>query len=179
MQRKQSLGKPDQKDLNENLAATQGLAHMIAECKKLFQVRHWNVLFLVKDLVNRTKSWTSAPIKEYGLLILHSPGPSLISGTAYGPSAPGVSLVHLPSFFVTCVPHRSLRRWADVGTPTLNKKWSPSLWKHWGASTVTNPRTITTSSRTAWMACSKRLKRSLKAGSATQLRNRLNSPIKR
>ncbi|XP_046315210.1 rho GTPase-activating protein 7 isoform X1 [Marmota monax] len=38
MQRKQSLGKPDQKDLNENLAATQGLAHMIAECKKLFQV---------------------------------------------------------------------------------------------------------------------------------------------
>lgn len=40
MQRKQSLGKPDQKDLNENLAATQGLAHMIAECKKLFQVRH-------------------------------------------------------------------------------------------------------------------------------------------
>lgn len=41
MQRKQSLGKPDQKDLNENLAATQGLAHMIAECKKLFQVRRW------------------------------------------------------------------------------------------------------------------------------------------
>ncbi|XP_036084595.1 rho GTPase-activating protein 7 isoform X3 [Rousettus aegyptiacus] len=38
MQRKQSLGKPDQRDLNENLAATQGLAHMIAECKKLFQV---------------------------------------------------------------------------------------------------------------------------------------------
>uniref|UniRef100_A0A0D9RW69 START domain-containing protein n=1 Tax=Chlorocebus sabaeus TaxID=60711 RepID=A0A0D9RW69_CHLSB len=37
MQRKQSLGKPDQKDLNENLAAIQGLAHMIAECKKLFQ----------------------------------------------------------------------------------------------------------------------------------------------
>ncbi|XP_045142555.1 rho GTPase-activating protein 7 isoform X2 [Echinops telfairi] len=38
MQRKQSLGKPDQKDLNENLAAAQGLAHMVAECKKLFQV---------------------------------------------------------------------------------------------------------------------------------------------
>ncbi|XP_053314702.1 rho GTPase-activating protein 7 isoform X1 [Spea bombifrons] len=38
MQRKQSLGKPDQKDLNENLAATQGLAHMIAECKSLFQI---------------------------------------------------------------------------------------------------------------------------------------------
>ncbi|XP_043918435.1 rho GTPase-activating protein 7 [Protopterus annectens] len=38
MQRKQSLGKPDQKDLSENLAATQGLAHMILECKKLFQI---------------------------------------------------------------------------------------------------------------------------------------------
>nr|XP_023670454.1 rho GTPase-activating protein 7-like isoform X1 [Paramormyrops kingsleyae] len=38
MQRKQSLGKPDQKDLNENLAATQGLAHMIAECRKIFLI---------------------------------------------------------------------------------------------------------------------------------------------
>ncbi|XP_064190948.1 rho GTPase-activating protein 7-like isoform X1 [Anguilla rostrata] len=38
MQRKQSLGKPDQRDLQENLAATQGLAHMIAECKRLFQI---------------------------------------------------------------------------------------------------------------------------------------------
>ncbi|XP_056372472.1 rho GTPase-activating protein 7-like isoform X3 [Hyla sarda] len=37
-QRKYSLGKPDQKDLSENLAATQGLAHMIAECSRLFQV---------------------------------------------------------------------------------------------------------------------------------------------
>ncbi|XP_040200605.1 rho GTPase-activating protein 7-like isoform X1 [Rana temporaria] len=37
-QRKYSTGKPDQKDLSENLAATQGLAHMIAECRRLFQV---------------------------------------------------------------------------------------------------------------------------------------------
>ncbi|XP_067161185.1 rho GTPase-activating protein 7-like [Apteryx mantelli] len=35
--RKYSLGKPDQKELNENLAATQGLAHMIMECNRLFQ----------------------------------------------------------------------------------------------------------------------------------------------
>lgn len=48
MQRKQSLGKPDQKDLNENLAATQGLAHMIAECKKLFQVRNLENWLFVK-----------------------------------------------------------------------------------------------------------------------------------
>ncbi|XP_059846514.1 rho GTPase-activating protein 7 isoform X2 [Hypanus sabinus] len=37
-QRKYSLGKPDQRDLSENLAATQGLAHMIAECANLFLV---------------------------------------------------------------------------------------------------------------------------------------------
>ncbi|XP_032811166.2 rho GTPase-activating protein 7 isoform X1 [Petromyzon marinus] len=37
-QRKYSTGKPDQKDLSENLAAIQGLAHMIAECKKLFKI---------------------------------------------------------------------------------------------------------------------------------------------
>uniref|UniRef100_A0AAY4A0T6 Rho GTPase-activating protein 7 n=1 Tax=Denticeps clupeoides TaxID=299321 RepID=A0AAY4A0T6_9TELE len=38
MNRKQNLGKPDQRDLNENLAATHGLAHMIQECRKLFQI---------------------------------------------------------------------------------------------------------------------------------------------
>lgn len=38
-QRKCSLGKPDQRELSENLAATQGLAHMIMECNRLFQVR--------------------------------------------------------------------------------------------------------------------------------------------
>ncbi|XP_067899962.1 rho GTPase-activating protein 7 isoform X2 [Heterodontus francisci] len=37
-QRKYSLGKPDQRDLSENLAATQGLAHMIAECANLFLI---------------------------------------------------------------------------------------------------------------------------------------------
>lgn len=39
-QRKCSLGKPDQRELSENLAATQGLAHMIMECNRLFQVCH-------------------------------------------------------------------------------------------------------------------------------------------
>ncbi|XP_067288952.1 stAR-related lipid transfer protein 13 isoform X2 [Pseudorasbora parva] len=38
IQRKYATGRPDQKDLNENLAATQGLAHMIAECHQLFQI---------------------------------------------------------------------------------------------------------------------------------------------
>uniref|UniRef100_A0A3Q3A284 Si:dkeyp-23e4.3 n=1 Tax=Kryptolebias marmoratus TaxID=37003 RepID=A0A3Q3A284_KRYMA len=36
--RKSSLGRPDQRDLSETLAATQGLAHMIAEAQRLFQV---------------------------------------------------------------------------------------------------------------------------------------------
>uniref|UniRef100_A0A8C5G888 StAR-related lipid transfer protein 13 n=1 Tax=Gouania willdenowi TaxID=441366 RepID=A0A8C5G888_GOUWI len=39
MQKKYATGRPDQKDLNENLAATQGLAHMIIECNRLFEVR--------------------------------------------------------------------------------------------------------------------------------------------
>lgn len=54
MQRKPSLGKPDQKDLNENLAATQGLAHMIAECKKLFQVKHVSAKPMNAMLANMT-----------------------------------------------------------------------------------------------------------------------------
>ncbi|XP_037834972.1 rho GTPase-activating protein 7 isoform X2 [Kryptolebias marmoratus] len=36
--RKSSLGRPDQRDLSETLAATQGLAHMIAEAQRLFQL---------------------------------------------------------------------------------------------------------------------------------------------
>ncbi|XP_066438976.1 stAR-related lipid transfer protein 13 isoform X2 [Eleutherodactylus coqui] len=38
IQKKYATGKPDQKDLNENLAATQGLTHMIMECNKLFEI---------------------------------------------------------------------------------------------------------------------------------------------
>lgn len=38
MQKKYATGRPDQKDLNENLAATQGLAHMITDCNRLFEV---------------------------------------------------------------------------------------------------------------------------------------------
>ncbi|XP_028840220.1 rho GTPase-activating protein 7 isoform X1 [Denticeps clupeoides] len=36
--RKYSLGRPDQRDLSETLAATQGLAHMVAEASRLFQM---------------------------------------------------------------------------------------------------------------------------------------------
>ncbi|XP_077165316.1 stAR-related lipid transfer protein 8 [Paroedura picta] len=38
VQKRSTMGKPDQKDLNENLAATQALSHMILGCKKLFQI---------------------------------------------------------------------------------------------------------------------------------------------
>jgi len=47
MHRRGTMGKPDQKDLNENMAATQGLSHMITDCKKLFQVGGCGVLSLV------------------------------------------------------------------------------------------------------------------------------------
>ncbi|NWI12386.1 STA13 protein, partial [Crypturellus soui] len=40
MHKRGTMGKPDQKDLSENMAATQGLSHMITDCKKLFQVSH-------------------------------------------------------------------------------------------------------------------------------------------
>uniref|UniRef100_A0A8C9T674 StAR-related lipid transfer protein 13 n=1 Tax=Scleropages formosus TaxID=113540 RepID=A0A8C9T674_SCLFO len=40
MQKKYATGRPDQKDLKENLAATQGLAHMITECNRLFEIPH-------------------------------------------------------------------------------------------------------------------------------------------
>ncbi|XP_029792722.1 stAR-related lipid transfer protein 13 [Suricata suricatta] len=40
IQKKYATGKPDQKDLSENLAAAQGLAHMITECDRLFEVPH-------------------------------------------------------------------------------------------------------------------------------------------
>ncbi|XP_059390178.1 stAR-related lipid transfer protein 13-like isoform X1 [Carassius carassius] len=40
MQKKYATGRPDQKDLNENLAATQGLVHMITECNHLFEIPH-------------------------------------------------------------------------------------------------------------------------------------------
>lgn len=38
IQKKYATGKPDQKDLSENLAAAQGLAHMIVDCDRLFEV---------------------------------------------------------------------------------------------------------------------------------------------
>ncbi|XP_031427869.1 stAR-related lipid transfer protein 13 isoform X2 [Clupea harengus] len=38
IQKKYATGRPDQKDLNENLAATQGLSHMIMECNSLFEI---------------------------------------------------------------------------------------------------------------------------------------------
>ncbi|KAL1768301.1 stAR-related lipid transfer protein 13 isoform X1 [Sigmodon hispidus] len=44
IQKKYATGKPDQKDLNENLAAAQGLAHMITECNRLFEVPHEMVI---------------------------------------------------------------------------------------------------------------------------------------
>ncbi|XP_012498286.1 PREDICTED: stAR-related lipid transfer protein 8 [Propithecus coquereli] len=47
MKSKRSLvGRPGPRDLSENMAATQGLSHMISDCKKLFQVSQDMVLQL-------------------------------------------------------------------------------------------------------------------------------------
>ncbi|XP_053130051.1 stAR-related lipid transfer protein 8 isoform X2 [Hemicordylus capensis] len=50
--KKGTVGKPDQKDLNENLAATQGLSHMITDCKKLFQIPHDMLIQLCNSYVS-------------------------------------------------------------------------------------------------------------------------------
>ncbi|KAG9265918.1 rho GTPase-activating protein 7-like isoform X1 [Astyanax mexicanus] len=54
--RKYSLGIPDQRDLSENLAATQGLEHMVDECTRLFQMPHYweehNASLLPEDALN-------------------------------------------------------------------------------------------------------------------------------
>ncbi|XP_043913035.1 stAR-related lipid transfer protein 8 isoform X2 [Protopterus annectens] len=62
--RRGSIMKASQKDLNENLAATEGLSHMITECKKLFQIPH--------DIMLQTRnSYIAAdthplPLDEFG-----------------------------------------------------------------------------------------------------------------
>ncbi|XP_078231407.1 stAR-related lipid transfer protein 13 isoform X7 [Callithrix jacchus] len=52
IQKKYATGKPDQKDLNENLAAAQGLAHMIMECDRLFEG-------LQKEAKEKFKGWVT------------------------------------------------------------------------------------------------------------------------
>lgn len=56
MQKKYATGRPDQKDLNENLAATQGLAHMIIECNRLFEVQE-----PVVEMMQEFQAWMQYP----------------------------------------------------------------------------------------------------------------------
>ncbi|XP_074864304.1 stAR-related lipid transfer protein 8 isoform X1 [Carettochelys insculpta] len=51
IQKRGTMGKPDQKDLNENMAATQGLSHIITDCKKLFQIPQDMMLQLCNSYV--------------------------------------------------------------------------------------------------------------------------------
>ncbi|XP_053145830.1 rho GTPase-activating protein 7-like isoform X2 [Hemicordylus capensis] len=60
-QRKYSTGKPDQRDLSENLAATQGLAHMIMECNRLFQMPDYYFDQGYEDLYDQSISSEVAP----------------------------------------------------------------------------------------------------------------------
>uniref|UniRef100_A0A7M4EBK8 Rho GTPase-activating protein 7-like n=1 Tax=Crocodylus porosus TaxID=8502 RepID=A0A7M4EBK8_CROPO len=73
-QRKYSLGKPDQRDLSENLAATQGLAHMIIECHRLFQMPDYCLEQCGDDLhdqkvLSEGASNQTTPIKHSAMLI--------------------------------------------------------------------------------------------------------------
>lgn len=82
MQKKYATGRPDQKDLNENLAATQGLAHMIVECNRLFEVEE-------PEMMQDWEGWV-----QY----IHLP-----------PSCVCTPAVTLTSLF--CAPIRSLTKW--------------------------------------------------------------------
>lgn len=84
MQKKYATGRPDQKDLNENLAATQGLAHMIVECNRLFEVEE-----PADEMMQDLEGWV-----QY----FHPP-----------PSCVCTPAVSLTSCF--CAPIRSLTRW--------------------------------------------------------------------
>ncbi|XP_051903964.1 rho GTPase-activating protein 7 isoform X2 [Hippocampus zosterae] len=92
--RKYSLGRPDQRDLSENLAATQGLAEMISEAQRLFQIPDfWPALnlcsaaptdeaseegleetmrklrqstqLLIKEAGNKSRGWETRPAPEH------------------------------------------------------------------------------------------------------------------
>lgn len=52
VQKRGTMGKPDQKDLNENMAATQALSHMITACKKLFQIPHDMMLQMCNSYIS-------------------------------------------------------------------------------------------------------------------------------
>ncbi|XP_054851987.1 stAR-related lipid transfer protein 8 isoform X2 [Eublepharis macularius] len=52
IQKRSTMGKPDQKDLNENKAATQALSHMITGCKELFQIPHDMMLQLCSSYIS-------------------------------------------------------------------------------------------------------------------------------
>lgn len=70
MQKKYATGRPDQKDLNENLAATQGLAHMIIECNRLFEV-HKRVADIQQGFFNATSTLFICCQSYFMLLLTH------------------------------------------------------------------------------------------------------------
>lgn len=48
------VGRPGPRDLSENMAATQGLSHMISDCKKLFQVSQERLWYRLSELSGLT-----------------------------------------------------------------------------------------------------------------------------
>ncbi|KAJ8256456.1 hypothetical protein COCON_G00186080 [Conger conger] len=93
MQKKYSTGRPDQKDLNENLAATQGLAHMINECNRLFEIPHEMVTqsrnsYVDADLHPPTLEELCKQLEEDdGAYHTHADGPGAYHTHADGPGA--------------------------------------------------------------------------------------------
>ncbi|EPY73498.1 stAR-related lipid transfer protein 8 [Camelus ferus] len=73
------IGRPGPRDLSENMAATQGLSHMISDCKKLFQPGVHVPSQVPQDMVLQLCS-------SYSAAELSPPGPALAQARAAGVS---------------------------------------------------------------------------------------------
>ena len=77
-------------------------------------------------------------------------------------------------------PLRYPKKWAGDGTHTQSRTCVPSAWRSSGAAVaLPSPPTTTATSRTAWTTCSKRWRRSLKAGSAAPPQSKQSWPTRR
>lgn len=63
------VGRPGPRDLSENMAATQGLTHMISDCKKLFQVSQARLWYLLSRIM-RPDFWTLSGFSRAAILNL-------------------------------------------------------------------------------------------------------------
>lgn len=75
------VGRPGPRDLSENMAATQGLSHMISDCKKLFQVSHSRPWCLLPRPSRTIRPDLLHPKSGRGPILTHIPQPPASSSS--------------------------------------------------------------------------------------------------